>query len=161
MAQRSRNRSTSPSWVRNEKNNILPINSPLSVSLSINNRGVIINLLIELLVYSPLSLPARGEILGCFGLTEPNHGSDPSGMDTRAKYNPSSRTYTLTGSKSWWVEMCKIIKDLSWAVSQQITPHWKMNCCGIQISLECQDLKSVKSVKFSATIEDKLCHCRV
>nr|XP_046270830.1 glutaryl-CoA dehydrogenase, mitochondrial-like [Scatophagus argus]XP_046270831.1 glutaryl-CoA dehydrogenase, mitochondrial-like [Scatophagus argus] len=44
---------------------------------------------------------ARGEILGCFGLTEPNHGSDPSGMETRAKYNPSSRTYTLTGSKTW------------------------------------------------------------
>uniref|UniRef100_A0A3Q3ENA5 Glutaryl-CoA dehydrogenase, mitochondrial n=1 Tax=Labrus bergylta TaxID=56723 RepID=A0A3Q3ENA5_9LABR len=44
---------------------------------------------------------ARGEILGCFGLTEPNHGSDPSGMETRAKYNPSSRTYTLSGSKTW------------------------------------------------------------
>uniref|UniRef100_A0A8D2ZKL4 Glutaryl-CoA dehydrogenase, mitochondrial n=1 Tax=Scophthalmus maximus TaxID=52904 RepID=A0A8D2ZKL4_SCOMX len=44
---------------------------------------------------------ARGEILGCFGLTEPNHGSDPSGMETRAKYNPTSRTYSLTGSKTW------------------------------------------------------------
>uniref|UniRef100_A0A9J8CDM9 Glutaryl-CoA dehydrogenase, mitochondrial n=1 Tax=Cyprinus carpio carpio TaxID=630221 RepID=A0A9J8CDM9_CYPCA len=44
---------------------------------------------------------ARGEILGCFGLTEPNHGSDPGGMETRAKYNPSSRTFTLTGSKTW------------------------------------------------------------
>ncbi|XP_074553747.1 glutaryl-CoA dehydrogenase, mitochondrial-like [Halichoeres trimaculatus] len=44
---------------------------------------------------------ARGEILGCFGLTEPNHGSDPSSMETRAKYNPSSRTYSLTGSKTW------------------------------------------------------------
>lgn len=44
---------------------------------------------------------ARGEILGCFGLTEPNHGSDLSGMETRARYNPSSRTYTLTGSKTW------------------------------------------------------------
>uniref|UniRef100_A0A672QP28 Glutaryl-CoA dehydrogenase, mitochondrial n=1 Tax=Sinocyclocheilus grahami TaxID=75366 RepID=A0A672QP28_SINGR len=30
----------------------------------------------------------RGEILGCFGLTEPNHGSDPGSMETRAKYNP-------------------------------------------------------------------------
>ncbi|XP_053707878.1 glutaryl-CoA dehydrogenase b [Synchiropus splendidus] len=44
---------------------------------------------------------ARGEILGCFGLTEPNHGSDPAGMETRAKYNPSSRTYSITGSKTW------------------------------------------------------------
>ncbi|XP_040270918.1 glutaryl-CoA dehydrogenase, mitochondrial [Bufo bufo] len=44
---------------------------------------------------------ARGELLGCFGLTEPNHGSDPSGMETRARYNPSSKTYTLNGSKTW------------------------------------------------------------
>lgn len=44
---------------------------------------------------------ARGEILGCFGLTEPNHGSDPGSMETKAKYNPSSRTFTLTGSKTW------------------------------------------------------------
>ncbi|KAK1878286.1 Glutaryl-CoA dehydrogenase mitochondrial [Dissostichus eleginoides] len=44
---------------------------------------------------------ARGEILGCFGQTEPNHGSDPSGMETRAKYNPSSGTYSVTGSKTW------------------------------------------------------------
>uniref|UniRef100_A0A672T9X1 Glutaryl-CoA dehydrogenase, mitochondrial n=1 Tax=Sinocyclocheilus grahami TaxID=75366 RepID=A0A672T9X1_SINGR len=44
---------------------------------------------------------ARGEILGCFGLTEPNHGSDPGGMDTKAKYNPSSRTYTISGAKTW------------------------------------------------------------
>ena len=28
---------------------------------------------------------ATGEIVGCFGLTEPNHGSDPTGMETRAK----------------------------------------------------------------------------
>ncbi|CAB1341960.1 unnamed protein product [Coregonus sp. 'balchen'] len=32
---------------------------------------------------------ARGEILGCFGLTEPNHGSDPGGMETRAKITNS------------------------------------------------------------------------
>lgn len=44
---------------------------------------------------------AKGELIGCFGLTEPNHGSDPSSMETRAKYNPSSKTYTLNGTKSW------------------------------------------------------------
>lgn len=44
---------------------------------------------------------AKGELIGCFGLTEPNHGSDPSGMETRAKYNPDTKTYTLNGSKSW------------------------------------------------------------
>ncbi|XP_063787339.1 glutaryl-CoA dehydrogenase, mitochondrial [Pseudophryne corroboree] len=44
---------------------------------------------------------ARGELLGCFGLTEPNHGSDPAGMETRARHNPTSKTYTLNGSKTW------------------------------------------------------------
>uniref|UniRef100_A0A8C6U866 Glutaryl-CoA dehydrogenase a n=1 Tax=Neogobius melanostomus TaxID=47308 RepID=A0A8C6U866_9GOBI len=44
---------------------------------------------------------ARGEILGCFGLTEPNHGSDPSSMDTKAKYNPSSATFSISGAKTW------------------------------------------------------------
>lgn len=44
---------------------------------------------------------AKGELLGCFGLTEPNHGSDPSGMETRARHNPSSRSYILNGSKTW------------------------------------------------------------
>nr|XP_033941872.1 glutaryl-CoA dehydrogenase a [Pseudochaenichthys georgianus] len=44
---------------------------------------------------------ARGEILGCFGLTEPNHGSDPSSMETKAKYNPSSGTFSVSGAKTW------------------------------------------------------------
>lgn len=38
---------------------------------------------------------------GCFGLTEPNHGSDPSGMETRAKYDNKSKCYVLNGSKTW------------------------------------------------------------
>ncbi|XP_039738730.1 glutaryl-CoA dehydrogenase, mitochondrial isoform X3 [Pteropus medius] len=44
---------------------------------------------------------AKGELLGCFGLTEPNHGSDPGSMETRALHNPSSKTYTLSGAKTW------------------------------------------------------------
>ena len=42
---------------------------------------------------------ARGESIGCFGLTEPNHGSDPGGMVTRAR--EASGGYRLTGSKTW------------------------------------------------------------
>jgi len=44
---------------------------------------------------------AKGELIGCFGLTEPNHGSDPAAMETNAKYNPSKKTFTLNGTKSW------------------------------------------------------------
>ena len=42
---------------------------------------------------------ATGEWIGCFGLTEPNHGSDPASMVTRAKKVPGG--YSLTGSKMW------------------------------------------------------------
>ncbi|WP_339779162.1 acyl-CoA dehydrogenase [uncultured Marinobacter sp.] len=42
---------------------------------------------------------ASGEIVGCFGLTEPNHGSDPGGMETRAKKVDGG--YLLSGSKTW------------------------------------------------------------
>ncbi|KAK5000685.1 hypothetical protein LTR16_004396, partial [Cryomyces antarcticus] len=36
---------------------------------------------------------AKGKILGCFGLTEPNHGSDPGSMETTAKPHPSKKGY--------------------------------------------------------------------
>lgn len=42
---------------------------------------------------------AKGEWVGCFGLTEPNAGSDPASMQTRAKKVPGG--YSLTGSKMW------------------------------------------------------------
>ncbi|MGE0803106.1 MAG: acyl-CoA dehydrogenase [Lautropia sp.] len=42
---------------------------------------------------------ARGEWIGCFGLTEPNHGSDPGSMASRAKVVPGG--FELTGSKTW------------------------------------------------------------
>lgn len=42
---------------------------------------------------------AKGEIVPSFGLTEPNHGSDPAGMETVAR--KEGDTYILNGSKSW------------------------------------------------------------
>ncbi|WP_375191419.1 acyl-CoA dehydrogenase [Marinobacter sp.] len=42
---------------------------------------------------------ASGEYVGCFGLTEPNHGSDPGGMETRARKVDGG--YLLSGSKTW------------------------------------------------------------
>ena len=42
---------------------------------------------------------ATGEWIGCFGLTEPNHGSDPGSMVTRAKKVDGG--YSLTGAKTW------------------------------------------------------------
>ena len=42
---------------------------------------------------------ATGELLGCFGLTEPDHGSDPGSMTTRARKVDGG--YTLSGTKLW------------------------------------------------------------
>ncbi|MBI2306703.1 MAG: acyl-CoA dehydrogenase [Rhodocyclales bacterium] len=42
---------------------------------------------------------AKGELIGCFGLTEPDHGSDPGSMAARARQVAGG--YSLTGSKMW------------------------------------------------------------
>src|SRR5205085_8842597 len=42
---------------------------------------------------------ARSESIGCFGLTEPDHGSDPGNMNTRAKKVDGG--FILQGNKTW------------------------------------------------------------
>jgi len=42
---------------------------------------------------------AKGELIGCFGLTEPNHGSDPGEMESHAKAHNGG--WLLNGSKTW------------------------------------------------------------
>ena len=45
---------------------------------------------------------ARGKLLGCFGLTEPNHGSDPGSMETVAKPHASKKGFlSISGAKTW------------------------------------------------------------
>jgi len=46
-----------------------------------------------------LPLLAKGEVIGCFGLTEPDHGSDPGGMETRARR--TDKGWVLNGTKRW------------------------------------------------------------
>ena len=42
---------------------------------------------------------AAGDAIGCFGLTEPDHGSDPGGMQTHAR--PNGKDWVLSGTKMW------------------------------------------------------------
>jgi glutaryl-CoA dehydrogenase len=42
---------------------------------------------------------AKGKLIGCFGLTEPDHGSDPGGMETRARGDGDG--WVLNGTKRW------------------------------------------------------------
>jgi glutaryl-CoA dehydrogenase len=44
---------------------------------------------------------ARGEKIGCFGLTEPTAGSDPAGMKTFARRSPDGSEWVLNGEKRW------------------------------------------------------------
>lgn len=60
---------------------------------------------------------AKGEIVGCFGLTEPNHGSDPDGMESKAILQGDH--YVLTGSKTWITNSPIADVFLVWAKDQE------------------------------------------
>merc|ERR1711992_324400 len=61
---------------------------------------------------------ATGEKIGCFGLTEPNHGSDPAGMESRARYEKSDGVYILNGSKNWITNSPLADVFVVWAMNQ-------------------------------------------
>jgi glutaryl-CoA dehydrogenase len=56
---------------------------------------------------------ASGKMIGCFGLTEPDHGSDPSGMITRAVEDGDE--YILNGNKMWITNGCVSDVAVVWA----------------------------------------------
>ena len=61
--------------------------------------------------YNLLLMTVAGDLVGCFGLTEPNHGSDPGSMETRARFDADKKVYRLSGSKTWFVQF-KWIKKM-------------------------------------------------
>jgi glutaryl-CoA dehydrogenase len=60
---------------------------------------------------------AKGDLVGCFGLTEPDAGSDPGGMRTRAAKIPGG--YKLTGSKMWITNSPIADVFVVWAKSEE------------------------------------------
>jgi len=60
---------------------------------------------------------ATGEKIGCFGLTEPNHGSDPAGMESRARKEDG--VYVLNGSKNWITNSPLADVFVVWAMNQE------------------------------------------
>ena len=60
---------------------------------------------------------AAGEAVGCFGLTEPDHGSDPSAMITRAIRN--GRDWQLTGTKMWITNGSIADVAVVWAATEE------------------------------------------
>jgi len=64
---------------------------------------------------------ASGEMLGCFGLTEPNHGSNPSGMETHFK--DMGDYYLLNGAKMWISNSPQADIAVVWAKNEQGRIH--------------------------------------
>lgn len=63
---------------------------------------------------------AKGKMIGCFGLTEPNHGSDPGSMESMAKPHPTKKGYySLSGSKTWITNSPIAELMLVWAKLQE------------------------------------------
>ena len=64
---------------------------------------------------------ASGDMLGCFGLTEPNHGSNPSGMTTN--YKDMGDHYLLNGAKMWISNSPKADIAVVWAKNEEGRIH--------------------------------------
>ncbi|MFU8843110.1 MAG: acyl-CoA dehydrogenase family protein [Bacteroidales bacterium] len=64
-----------------------------------------------------LPLLASGELIGCFGLTEPNHGSDPGSMETRVK--DMGDHYLLNGAKMWITNSAIADIAIVWAKDEE------------------------------------------
>ena len=93
---------------------------------------------------------ASGEKIGCFGLTEPDHGSDPSGMTTRATRD--GEDWILHGSKMWITNASLADVALIWARTEEGirgflvekgTPGLEARPMGGKISLRASDTSEI------------------
>nr|XP_053640452.1 glutaryl-CoA dehydrogenase, mitochondrial-like [Cherax quadricarinatus] len=93
---------------------------------------------------------AKGELIGCFGITEPNHGSDPANMETHAKYVPSDKVYVLNGSKTWITNSPIADVFLVWAKCEDGDIHGFILEKGMP-GLDCPKIEGKFSLRASPT----------
>jgi glutaryl-CoA dehydrogenase len=100
---------------------------------------------------------AKGTVLGCFGLTEPDHGSDPASMETRAVRDGAD--WVLNGTKMWITNGTIAHVALIWAK----TPD---GVCGFLVDtdrpgFQAREVHHKLSLRASVTAELHLEDCRV
>jgi glutaryl-CoA dehydrogenase len=100
---------------------------------------------------------ARGEKIGCFGLTEPNRGSDVAGMETVAKKD--GRGWVINGTKQWITDATKADFALVWAQTDEGVRGFIVERGAEGFTQTFQKQKG--SMRASDVGELGLCDCRV
>ncbi len=100
---------------------------------------------------------ATGELIGCFGLTEPDHGSDPAGMLTKAKREGDD--WILNGTKRWITNGSVAGIAIVWARTEE-------GICGFLVEkgtpgFEARDIEHKLSLRASYTSELMFDDCRI
>ena len=101
---------------------------------------------------------ARGEAIGCFGLTEPDFGSNPAGMRTRARRD--SDGWVLDGAKAWITNGSLADVAVIWAKDDQGTVRGFLVERGTP-GFSTSDYRGKYSLRASVTSELALSQCRV
>jgi glutaryl-CoA dehydrogenase len=92
---------------------------------------------------------AAGRAIGCFGLTEPDHGSDPGGMETRAR--PDGGGWVLSGTKRWITNGSIADVAVVWAKEGDVVRGFLVE--GGTPGLSTHDIKGKFSLRASITSE--------
>jgi glutaryl-CoA dehydrogenase len=101
---------------------------------------------------------AKGRLIGCFGLTEPDHGSDPGGMETRARRD--GNTVVLNGWKRWITNGSVADVSTVWAKDEEGVVRGYLVERGTP-GLTARDMKGKFSMRASITSELVLEDCRI
>ena len=100
---------------------------------------------------------AAGEVIGCFGLTEPDHGSDPSAMETRAVKD--GEQWVLNGSKAWITNGGLADIAIIWAQTDQGIRGFLVE--GDAPGFSTTDIRNKLSLRASVTSNIFLDECRI
>lgn len=100
---------------------------------------------------------AKGRAIGCFGLTEPDHGSNPAGMSTTAVDDGTE--YVLNGAKMWITSGSAADVSVVWAKLDDVVHGFLVE--GDRNGFEAREMRYKLSMRASDTSELILTDCRI